>query len=58
MSCVAVGIWRPAHGLVLRHPCVFVNPPPDLTVDDGDLIFLVGRPFTFTEATKFFESDG
>ncbi|TYZ62501.1 hypothetical protein PybrP1_008711 [[Pythium] brassicae (nom. inval.)] len=56
-SCAAIGIWRPAHGIDLPHPCVFVNPPPELTVEIGDLFFLVGRPFTFSEAIAFFGSN-
>ncbi|KAJ0404855.1 hypothetical protein P43SY_007937 [Pythium insidiosum] len=49
-GCICIGLWRPERGVILPHPCVFVNPPPDLQVEPGDLFYLVGKPFTFGDA--------
>ncbi|POM70269.1 Calcium-activated potassium channel subunit alpha-1, partial [Phytophthora palmivora] len=49
-SCTVIGLWRPERGVVLPHPCVFINPPMDLQIEPGDLFFVVGKPFTFTSS--------
>lgn len=53
-SCTCLGLWRPERGIILPHPCVFANPPPDLQVEPGDQFFLVGKPFTFAGSGDLF----
>ncbi|KAL4110706.1 hypothetical protein PRIC1_002396 [Phytophthora ramorum] len=53
-SCTCIGLWRPERGVVLPHPCVFVNPPMDLQIEPGDLFFVVGKPFTFASSPDIF----
>ncbi|ETP05919.1 hypothetical protein F441_17586 [Phytophthora nicotianae CJ01A1] len=53
-SCMIIGLWRPERGVVLPHPCVFINPPMELQIEPGDLFFVVGKPFTFTSSPDIF----
>ncbi|KAG6612479.1 Calcium-activated potassium channel subunit alpha-1 [Phytophthora cinnamomi] len=53
-SCTCIGLWRPERGVVLPHPCVFINPPMELQIEPGDLFFVVGKPFTFASSPDIF----
>ncbi|KAE9038279.1 hypothetical protein PR003_g5987 [Phytophthora rubi] len=53
-SCTCIGLWRPGRGVVLPHPCVFINPPMELQIEPGDLFFVVGKPFTFASSPDIF----
>ncbi|KAE9012963.1 hypothetical protein PR003_g15058 [Phytophthora rubi] len=53
-NCTCIGLWRPERGVVLPHPCVFINPPTDLQIEPGDLFYVVGKPFTFTSTPNIF----
>lgn len=53
-NCTCIGIWRPERGMILPHPCVFLNPPPEMQIEPGDHFFLVGPPISEFAAFEMF----